>query len=368
LSLPLARFVRSPLVFLALAVTVSASAIASCSAGDDLPTVFKGPDGGSEPPPKDGGNLVPDASPPMGTLRFVHAAEGLPALDFCTRKNPQDLFVGPVFGRERPRDGGTDARADSALADAAIEASTDAGIDSGSDAADAGGTLLGVPYLTTSQYVSVEGIGTLEVAVIAAGTGSCADPLATGVVTLESGKLKTAVVYVGSRLPGDGGPDARDGASEGGTQSDAQAEEPRFTRLASYDDTPEITPNRAKVRLVYATGEVTPGLTATLYATEVTTLGTLEAGQVLRADGDAGTPVDTLGYATVAPRPPPTTLGLRAEGTSAPALSKTVDLGLIGGSLHTGFVVKSSARTEVLWCNDVATDGPRTQCSVLMFP
>lgn len=354
-------------MFLALAITVSGSAIASCSAGDDLPTVFKEPDAGSEPPAKDGGNLLPDASAPTGTLRFVHAAEGLPALDFCTRKNPQDLFVGPVFGRERPRDGGTDARADSASSDAASDTSTDASIDSGSDAGD-GGTLLGVPYLTTSQYVAVEGVGTLEVAVIAAGTGSCADPLTTGVVTLESGKLKTAVVYLGTRLPGDAGPDARDGASEGGAESDAQAEEPRFARLSSYDDTPEITPNRAKVRLVYTTGEVAPELTATLYATEVTTLGTLEAGQVLRAEADAGTPVDALGYATVAPRPPPTTLGLRAEGASAPALSKTVDLGLIGGSLHTGFVVRSTTRTEVLWCNDVATDGPRTQCSVLVFP
>lgn len=357
----LSRLVRTPLVLLALTSSVSASALASCSTGDELPTVFQGSDSGSEPPAKDGGNPSPDASPPVGTLRFVHAAEGLPALDFCTRKNPQDLFVGPVFGRERPRDGGADSRAaDAALIEASVDATSDVGVDAG--------PLLGVPYLTTSQYVSVEGIGTLEVAVIAAGTGSCADPLATGVVTLEPGKLKTAVVYLGTRAPGDAGPDARDAASDGGSESDARADEPRFARLSSYDDTPEITPNRAKVRLVYATGEVAPELTATLYATEVTTLGTLEAGQVLRAESDAGTPVDALGYATVAPRPPPTTLGLRAEGAPTPALSKTVDLGLIGGSLHTGFVVRSPVRTEVLWCNDVATDGPRTQCSVLAFP
>jgi hypothetical protein len=359
--------VRSPVVLLALASSVFASALASCSASDELPTVFQGPDSGSEPPAKDGGALLPDATPPLGTLRFVHAAEGLPALDFCTRKNPQDLFVGPLFGRERPRDGGTDARpADAAAMDAANDGPSEASADAASDAADAS-TLLGVPYLTTSQYVSVEGIGTLEVAVIAAGTGSCANPLATGAVTLESGKLKTAVVYLGTRPSGDAGLDARDAVADGG-ESDARADEPRFARLSSYDDTPEITPNRAKVRLVYATGEIAPALTATLYATEVTTLGTLEAGQVLRAESDAGTPVDALGYATVAPRPPPTTLGLRAEGSAAPTLSKTVDLGLIGGSLHTGFVVRSPSRTEVLWCNDVATDGPRTQCSVLVFP
>ena len=318
----------------------------ACGGTSDPPTILLGADSGNPTLPKDGGapNRL-DSGVPSGTLRLVHAAPGLPAIDFCTRSGPQDLFVGPVLGRDRPRDGGSDApRPDGATSpDASID---DAGAQDAwapQDAQADAQASLGVAPSSASQYVSVEGSGTLEVAIVPAGTGSCGQPLALGQVTLEPGRLKTVVVY---GLPQDAG---------------------RAAGVAAFDDAPEVTPNRAKIRLIHASAGPLPRLTATLYSTLTTTLGTLDPLGPLRAETDASQ-VDDLGYANVDPRPPPTTLGLREAESATPKLTQPADLGLTGGSLHTGFVVRNQTATSLLYCNDVSTDGPRTQCVVLALP
>ena len=177
------------------------------------------------------------------------------------------------------------------------------------------------------------------------GVQTCALPisLALGQVTLEPGRLKTVVVY---GLPPDAG---------------------RSAGVAAFDDAPDVTPDRAKIRLIYATSGPLPRLTATLYSTLTTTLGTLEPLGALRAESDAAQ-VDQLGYANVDPRPPPTTLGLRQAESATPDVTQPEDLGITGGSLHTGFIVRTSTSLSLVYCNDVSTDGPRTQCVVVSFP
>ncbi len=331
-------------------------ALEACGGSGEPPTVLLDPDGATLLLPTDGAPLRPDASGPTGTLRLVHAAAGLPAIDFCTRAGPQDLFVGPVLGRDRPRDGGADGRASDVAvqptdadadaeptdADGSAEATPEASTDGGAQDAQPS-AVNGVAPSSASQYVSVEASGTLEIAIVPAGTGSCGQPLAVGRVTLEPGRLKTVVVH---GVVGDGG---------------------RLAGVVAFDDTPDVTPNRAKVRLIYATAGELPRLTATLYSTLTTPLGTLDPLSPLRALSDASA-VDGLGYANVDPRPPPTTLGLREAESQTPKVTQPADFGLTGGSVHTGFVFRAQGQLSLLYCNDVSTDGPRTQCTVLSLP
>jgi hypothetical protein len=81
--------------------------------------------------------------------------------------------------------------------------------------------------------------------------------------------------------------------------------------------------------------------------------------------------VDTLGYVTADPIPPPASFAIApAAPVDAAALpqkpwqSAPQDLGLRGGSLHTAFVLTGSGDDafEVLWCADTTTSGDQTEC------
>lgn len=348
---------RAVLAFGALVGASTVGAVA-CGTSGEPTTIIVVPDTGTTVRPRDASTNPTEAGARLGTLRVVHAAGGLPALDFCTRAGPQDLYAGPVLGGGRQRDGG-----------AAPEAGfpDDAESPDASDAARApDAAVVGISYLTASQYVSVEGSGTVEIALVAAGSGSCAQPLAVGAITLEPGKLKTAVVHLTeSPSPLDASPDASPDADSPDADIDGGGGYPK-AGVTAFDDAADVAPNRATLRVISASaGGAT--LTATLYATRTMTLGTLAPLSALRTAPDAAT-VDALGYASVDPGPPPTTLGLRAEGAPSGSLSAPADLGLTGGSLHTAFVVRSGDKSELLYCNDVSTVGPRTQCFVLAFP
>lgn len=324
---------------LALASVVAESTV-SCGSSTEPPTVIVGGDGGTTGQPKDAATSAKTDGAARGTLRLVHVAEGLPSIDFCTRSGEADLFDGPVLGRDRPRDAGV-ARPDGAATDAIAFVDAEPRDGALADASDAGGS--GVVPMSASQYVSVEGSGTLELVVVPAGQGSCGQPLARGRITLDPGRLKTVVVHA---LESDGG------AAAG---------------VVAYDDTGDVVPQRASLRLVYASSPGSP-LRATLYGSLTTQLGRLEPLGVLRAEADAST-VDTLGYASIDPRPAPATLGIAETTTTDAALpavaTSGADLGLSGGSVHTGFLVRRGAASSLLYCNDFATDGPRTQCAVL---
>jgi hypothetical protein len=319
--------------------SLAAQGVVSCGSSGEPRTVIVGGDGGTTTQPKDATPSPKADGAARGTLRLVHLAEGLPAIDFCTRSGEADLFDGPVLGRDRPRDAGS-ARPDGSMADAgtALDAEpTDGAV---TDASDAGSA--GVVPTSASQYVSVDGSGTIELAIVPAGQGSCGQPLARGRITLDPGRLKTVIVH--------------SAASEGGVSAG----------VVAYDDTTDVTPQRASLRLVYASS-TGASLRATLYGSLTTQLGRLEPLGVLRAEADASV-VDSLGYASVDPRPAPATLGI-AEATATdaelPSATSGADLGLAGGSVHTGFLVRRGAESSLLYCNDFATDGPRTQCTVL---
>ena len=63
----------------------------------------------------------------------------------------------------------------------------------------------------------------------------------------------------------------------------------------------------------------------------------------------------------------PRTGGTGAADASVDSwLSASGDLGLRGGSLHTGFVLSADEQPfEVLWCTDTSTSGDRTTCDVV---
>lgn len=331
---------RHASVFLVLSAFSAFGPLAACGDGaGELPTVIIGPD--SAPPvlPGDGAPQNRGDASVAGTIRLVHVAPGLPAIDVCTRRGPQELFAGPLLGRDRPRDAGADARPGDAAAPR--DASADATLPPEDASATDAGATNGVAPLSASQYFAIEGSGTLEIAIVPANQGSCGQPLASGQVTLEPGRLKTVVVH-------------------GITQDGGQR-----AGVAAYDDALQPVPDRAKIRLIYASGGSTARLSATLYGTVTTPIGALDPLLPLRPEADAA--VDGLGYATIDPRPPPTTLGLRAEGTDDPLTSTPADLGLAGTSVHTGFVVPSAPGYSILYCNDASTDGPRTQCTVLVL-
>jgi len=87
----------------------------------------------------------------------------------------------------------------------------------------------------------------------------------------------------------------------------------------------------------------------------------------------AAVPVDSLGYATIDPLPSPAQLavGAAADTKSDAAVDSWVssagELGLHGGSLHTGFILTGEDQKpfEVLWCTDTSTSGDRTTCQLV---
>jgi hypothetical protein len=84
--------------------------------------------------------------------------------------------------------------------------------------------------------------------------------------------------------------------------------------------------------------------------------------------------VDSLGYVTAAPIPPPASIAIgpatNSTGADAgfdPWMSRPRDLDLRGDSLHTAFVLTgdSEASFEVLWCADSTTVGAQTTCEIV---
>ena len=329
---------------LSLSILLAGGALgvwAGCSESGEPPTVILEPDTGGVEPPSDGGKPVRDGPSPASTLRLVHLAAGLGPIDFCTRVGAGDPFVGPVLGRDR--DGGAPDASDAGQ-DAGQDAEQD-GSKRDAEVMDAGAVPL--PYLAASQYTPVEGSGTVELAIVPYGTSSCASPLATRAITLDPGKLTTVVVY------------GREGADSGAPAG-----------IVAFNDISGVIPDKARLRMIHAVGEGAPPLTVTVYASLTTTLGTLEPLGILSSSTDAAA-IESLGYATLGPRPAPATLGLVESGDGGDAgswLSQSADLGLTGGTLHTGFIVRQKGSYAVLYCNDVSTEGPRTLCGLLGPP
>ena len=302
-----------------------------------------------------------DAQSAATTMRLAHVAPDLGPVDFCYRMAKTSSFQGPVLGGglgATTLDAGTagdGGDASSANLDAGI---TDAGItDAGTSDEDGGAASVG--YRTVSRYLTLEASGPLTIALIAQGATSCAAPLFTADVTLDPGKLST-VAIVGVR-----GADAGDAPLS----------------LAAFTDDRTTTTAMARVRMIHAALGVPGGRDAAgalaVRAASAQTVTIAERVEPKKAGApSAAVPVDSLGYATLAPVPSPAHLAVGAATMTGPAttdaasdswVSQAAPLDLRGGSLHTGFVLTGQEQQpfEVLWCTDTSTSGDRTTCALV---
>jgi len=334
--------------------------------------------GGDDGPGGDG--QQDDSSPmPQTTVRLAHASPDLGPVDFCWRTSGTATFTGPVLSGEQPLpeagpppgDAGVEGPSNAGDADAS-EAGSDAadGGDARTDAdgstadaatpdatlaeggaADAGTPDGGTPgqlvFGTMTPDVLLPATGTVDIAVVAAGQTSCAVRRLVGTVTLGAGKRAT-VVLMG--LAGqDSGPDA--------------------LTVIGFTDTP-TDPQSALVRVIHAAlgfggAPPTPALS-------VQTGGTLIAAEVdpkMAATASTTPAVDGLGYATLQPLAPPSSLQLATVGDAASAHWTTAarDLSVRMGTAHTGIVVSlGQGSLGIVWCSgDSTTAGVAASCVLL---
>lgn len=303
-----------------------------------------------------------DAQSAATTMRLAHVAPDLGPVDFCYRMAKTSSFEGPVLGGglggSTPDAGTTDDGGDASGGDASGAGIADAAVtDSGTGDLDGGSPSVG--YRSVSRYLTLEVSGPLTIALIAPGATSCAAPLFTADVTLDPGKLST-VAIVGSL--------------------DADAGDAPLALVAFTDDR-ATTSAMARVRMIHAAlgipGRRQAAGALAVRASSAQTVTIAEQLEPRKAGAPSGAvPVDSLGYATLAPIPSPAQLAVGAAAMTGPAttdaasdswVSQSGALDLRGGSLHTGFVLTGREQQpfEVLWCADTSTSGDRTTCVVV---
>lgn len=311
-----------------------------------------------EPTQGDAGGTIPeaavpakDADAPATIVRVAHLGADLDAVDFCYRTAKSATFEGPVLGKgigDPKRDAGTDAATDADADASALDAASDP------DASLPDGGFPSIAPRTLTRYLTLPASGALKIALVQQGATSCASPLATADVTLDPGKLNTVAIV-------------------GRYRSDASAD---GLGLVSFIDDGATLPAQARIRMVHAAlgndqRSASPALAARAVGSKVVTIASrIEPRKV----GSPSTtiPVDSLGYAAIAPVPAPAQLavgGADALGMDAAVegwVGEAGDLGLTGASIHTGFVLTGTTTPfEVLWCTDTSTAGDLTLCKVV---
>jgi hypothetical protein len=288
--------------------------------------------GAAAPPQLDAS--ASDAIAPQSAIRFAHLAPSSD-VDFCYRKIGTDELVGPVFGA-------SDAGAADAGSDVALDASASRG---------------GLARFAVSGYLPVLGTGVFRVNVVAGGSLSCASPIASGDVTLEAGRYAT-VIFAGRRVRPDAGADGGatdqlEGIVLGFTDDLSVASDKaraRFVNVALGDDPARAVP---ALSVTVAGIEGTSELAARVEARKVSTTGTTPL-------------VDGRGYVTTSPLIDPVSLQLReiADAGGRSWSTQQARLGMLAGTLHSGFIASEGEDLRVVWCDDVAV-GRTTSCDVL---
>jgi hypothetical protein len=365
----------SRLRFVVLALSLSSGAVYALACGGD------GGSGSGKPDDSDAGpGSLPDAAvgpndaqSAATTMRLAHLAPDLGGVDFCYRMAKTSSFQGPVLGGGLgggtadaggdgdggSADGGDTGVAAGNLLDAsALDAGSD---DGGIDEAGADGGVPSVVYRTVSRYLTLGASGPLTIALIAPGATSCATPLFTADVTLDPGKLSTVAIV-------------------GLTDPDAGAGDAALALVAFTDDRTTL-PATTRVRMIHAALGIPGGRAASgalaVRASAAETVTIADHVEPKKSGApSAAVPVDSLGYATLAPVPSPAQLAVGSANTTGPAdsdaasdswVSKASPLDLNGGSLHTGFVLTGEDKQpfEILWCTDTSTTGDRTTCALV---
>jgi hypothetical protein len=317
--------------------------VAACGEGGDASGIEQNEGGGS--------GSLPDASVGTGggggastTVRVANLAPGLGEIDVCYRLARTGTFEGPILGgaASAPRDADADGDAGEGPDDEDLDAGEDADADAAADATSVG-------YRSVSRYLSLRASGSMTIAIVPAGSRSCGGALVSGDVTLDPGKLSTLAVL-------------------GQADGDAGAE----LGVTAYTDDRDTKEQKARVRVIHAAiGAAPTAIAVRAVAAQITLLA--DRVEPRRASVPSQiVPVDDLGYAEIAPVPPPTSLAIGAAGgTPADAApepweSAPTNLDLRGGSLHTAFVLLGDgAPFEVLWCADTSTAGDRTACTLV---
>jgi hypothetical protein len=333
-----------------VSTALAAAALYAVACSDDSKDEPFDPTGG------DAGGSLPeaqvntkDSETPATVVRFAHLAADLDAVDFCYRTAKSGTFEGPVIGKGiggPQRDAGPDARDggdEGGIEDAAAD-----------DATTPDGGLPSVAPHTVTRYLTLESSGALTIALVPPGATSCVSPLFTADVTLDPGKLSTVAIV------------GRYGVE---TSDDGLG-------LVAFIDDGATLPAKARVRMVHAAlgngpKPASPALAARAVGAQTLTVATrIEPRKI--ASPSTTIPVDSLGYAAIAPVPAPAQLavgGADALGMDAAVegwVSQAGDLGLTGASLHTGFIVTgTSTPFEVLWCTDTSTTGDLTVCKLV---
>jgi len=269
-------------------------------------------------------------------------------------------FQGPVLGGGvggGDEDGGSPDDASADGGDAGTGDDADAGLADASagDAEGADGGAPAVVYRTVSRYLTLQASGPLTIALVAPGSTSCATPLFTADVTIDPGKLSTVAIVGGS--DGDGGNAA--------------------LSLVAFIDDRMTLPGEARVRMIHAALGTGARAGAGALAVRAAAAQTMTIADRIEpksaASPSASVPVDSLGYATIAPVPSPAQLAVGAAASTPSSgadasvdswVSQAGELGLRGGSLHTGFVLTGEGNQsfEVLWCTDTSTSGTFATC------
>lgn len=323
------RLASTPLRLGFSIVALAALAAQACAEGN-TPGARDGTSRGDGPSGvPDAGVSGGDAGAARATMRLAHLAHDLGAVDFCWRDAKAASFEGPALARGSggKKDGGDDA-GDAAAAP---------------DASD-GGSGPAPTYASASTYRTLDVAGPLTIAIVEAGASSCASPVFVGDVTLDPGKLSTVAV-LGRR-----GSDAGDALG-----------------LVAYTDDRHTEAQKARVRVVHAALAGTAAPIAVRAVGASAALITERVEPKRSSTASATIPVDVLGYATIAPIPPPASLTITpaaGEDGGASWQSASGDLGLAGGSLHTAFVL-TGAPYEILWCADTNTSGETVDCRIV---
>jgi len=147
--------------------------------------------------------------------------------------------------------------------------------------------------------------------------------------------------------------------------------------LVAFIDDRMTLPGEARVRMIHAALGTGARAGAGALAVRAAAAQTMTIADRIEpksaASPSASVPVDSLGYATIAPVPSPAQLAVGAAASTPSSgadasvdswVSQAGELGLRGGSLHTGFVLTGEGNQsfEVLWCTDTSTSGTFATC------
>jgi len=392
-----------PLLLLLGSVLAISAAGGACS-GSALSENGEPPD--ALLPPAEDAVLLADGAGGGGGLstlvRVANLAPWLGAVDICVLAPGFQTFEGPLISPPADAGSAPDAAIDfdvfASEDDAYVFDATPDGTNPDSDLGDVafpdgakadgsapdagepetssegGETGLGLAPFALSRYIELKAVGTFEFAIVEAGAQSCGSPRFTQQVTLDSGQKTTVVLGLGlAGSPSDSGTALDEAGHEEAGAKDGGLRFP--LRLLSFTDEADPAPGASRTRFIDVPSPMSPASTRAAISIGVldptSRLSTLAS---VVAPGSAASPsstppvVDALGYNDGNPVHGPLAFWIQPidDAGAGPWTSMVLELDLLAGSVHTGFVF-AGARDgfQVLWCDDGAKASKLADCTLI---